>query len=357
MTTILVSDEKIGEGSYGEVFTTEISGDRRNFVTKVSGIDSSGIVSVIEPIIMSSIRHRNINRAESVLAERNLYITQERAISDMGKLDRGRYRFEDFIKWTHELLSALKCFHKIGIIHGDIKPSNVLLFEDGSVRICDFSLSRFKLSKEEKYIGVAYTTSYRPPECFRDEPWNESADIWALGCTLYEMFFGEELIPYLGRTKTNREQYLSRMRSLDTKLLKVGRYSKISNLISHMVVTDPNSRIDAESALRIFFPYVEPEKYSIEVIESQSMGIELFKLYYRRNKIEESSLLSEYASRLYNKCLENGFRPSPVLIESVAILSYKINRGNFKKKFKPNEIVADLEVEICERLEYKLLEH
>src|ERR1044072_3277187 len=111
-----------------------------------------------------------------------------------------------------QVAGALSSTHGVGIIHRDIKPDNIMLRQDGIVKVLDFGLA--KLSRErqietdslaptQNMINTAYgmvlgTAHYMSPEQARGMELDARTDIWSLGCVLYEMFSGRQ--PFGGPT-------------------------------------------------------------------------------------------------------------------------------------------------------------
>ncbi len=94
-----------------------------------------------------------------------------------------------------QLLSGLQALHKSGIIHCNLKPSNILIDEYGNVKICDFKKSlkvstmNASLIKKNKN---AMTPCYTAPELFQEEGmYSFKSDLWALGCIMYELAVGQ----------------------------------------------------------------------------------------------------------------------------------------------------------------------
>ncbi len=87
-----------------------------------------------------------------------------------------------------EIADALSYAHQSNIIHGDIKPSNIILSNEGIPMIVDFGLSKdFKQLVSPKDNEFTGTLVYAAPEQIRENIANEKTDIWALGVTLYEL--------------------------------------------------------------------------------------------------------------------------------------------------------------------------
>src|SRR5579862_1963752 len=97
--------------------------------------------------------------------------------------------------WISDLAGALHRAHRSGVIHGDIKPANILVTEDGKVKLSDFGIARFatQVSGSGKMLG---TPAYLSPEQILGEPQNTRSDLFSLGIVLYQMVTG--LAPFDG---------------------------------------------------------------------------------------------------------------------------------------------------------------
>ncbi len=91
--------------------------------------------------------------------------------------------------WIADLAGALSRAHRAGIIHGDVKPANILVTEDGNVKLGDFGIARFatQVSGSGRLMG---TPAYLSPEQIRGEPQNTRSDLFSLGIVLYQMLTG-----------------------------------------------------------------------------------------------------------------------------------------------------------------------
>ena len=92
--------------------------------------------------------------------------------------------------------------HDKGFIHRDLKPDNIFVFPNGSIKIGDFSISR-KMDFENYMTGNITTRYYRPPEIiYGKKKYSQEVDIWSLGCTIAELILHETLFP--GQTDINQ---------------------------------------------------------------------------------------------------------------------------------------------------------
>ncbi len=96
-----------------------------------------------------------------------------------------------------DLADALTRAHRLGILHRDIKPDNVLIAEDGTPRLTDFGMAQVSgrphITQEGAIVG---TLAYLAPEVFAGDTADERSDIWAFGVMLYEMLAGERPFNY-----------------------------------------------------------------------------------------------------------------------------------------------------------------
>jgi serine/threonine protein kinase len=91
--------------------------------------------------------------------------------------------------WTADLAVALSRAHNAGIIHGDVKPANIMITPEGHVKLSDFGIARFatQVSGSGRIMG---TPAYLSPEQILGEPQNTRSDLFSLGIVLYQMLAG-----------------------------------------------------------------------------------------------------------------------------------------------------------------------
>lgn len=91
-----------------------------------------------------------------------------------------------------------------GIVHRDIKPSNMLLGKDGYLRLCDYGLSK-RLPAGQKTKTCVGTLAYIPPEQIHGDAYDHSADLWSLGISTYELYYG--FTPFEPMDKTDETEW------------------------------------------------------------------------------------------------------------------------------------------------------
>ena len=105
----------------------------------------------------------------------------------------GPLNWKEAVHFILQTLKALQHAHDKGIIHRDVKPQNIMLLEDGTIKVTDFGIARFSKSSSEtiasnKAIGSVH---YISPEQARGEPTDAKSDLYSLGVMMYEMLTGK----------------------------------------------------------------------------------------------------------------------------------------------------------------------
>jgi serine/threonine-protein kinase len=105
-------------------------------------------------------------------------------------LDKGSIPFSKACAWAAEVASALGVAHRKGVIHGDVKPANILITDDGRVKLMDFGMARLA-SLDSKDTSLRGTPAYWCPEQIVGKPQDARSDLFSLGIVLYEMVTGK----------------------------------------------------------------------------------------------------------------------------------------------------------------------
>ncbi len=99
--------------------------------------------------------------------------------------------WKDAVYFVNQILSALKHAHGKGVIHRDIKPQNIMLLKDGTIKVADFGIARFSHNETQTMTDRAIgSVHYISPEQAKGSVIDEKADIYSVGVMLYEMLTG-----------------------------------------------------------------------------------------------------------------------------------------------------------------------
>jgi serine/threonine-protein kinase len=105
-------------------------------------------------------------------------------------LEKGSLPFPKACAWVAEIACALGVAHRKGVIHGDVKPANVLITNDGRVKLMDFGMARLA-SHDTGASPLLGTPAYWCPEQILGKPQDSRSDLFSLGVVLYEMVTGK----------------------------------------------------------------------------------------------------------------------------------------------------------------------
>lgn len=143
---------------------------------------------------------------------RDIYLVFEYFPTDLQNVLRSTLKLEDkhYQYITYQLMKGLKYIHDAELIHRDIKPSNILINSSCKIKICDFGLCRSIVDCQGRHLtDYVATRWYRPPEILLGATmYDQTIDIWAVGCILAEMYRGRVL--WQGHSALNQlEEILS----------------------------------------------------------------------------------------------------------------------------------------------------
>ncbi|KAK6915889.1 Protein kinase domain [Dillenia turbinata] len=206
--------EKIGQGTYSSVYRArDLETGKFVALKKVRFInmDPESVRFMAREIhVLRRLDHPNIMKLECLVTSRvsgNLYLVFEYMQHDLAGLAAapGIKFSESQIKcFMQQLLCGLEHCHSRGVLHRDIKGSNLLIDNNGNLKIGDFGLATFyNPSQKQPLTSRVVTLWYRPPELLLGaSDYGVSVDLWSAGCILAELFAGKPIMP--GRTEVEQ---------------------------------------------------------------------------------------------------------------------------------------------------------
>lgn len=152
---------------------------------------------------------------------------------------------EDIAKYIFkQIVEGLYYCHAKRIVHRDIKLDNLLLDEDGSVKLCDFGVSKHLKDHNEVMTEQCGTPAYIAPEILKDKGYKGfGVDIWSLGVCLYAMLYGT--VPFKANNMSELHQLILKAKySLKDDKVEISDDAK--NLIRALLEPDPSKRLNIE---------------------------------------------------------------------------------------------------------------
>ncbi|CAJ1974610.1 unnamed protein product [Sphenostylis stenocarpa] len=203
---------KIGRGTYSNVYKAREKGTRKIVALKKVRFDTSDSESIKfmarEIMFLQKLDHPNIIKLKGLATSRmqySLYLVFDLMQFDLTRIISrpGETLTEPQIKcYMQQLLSGLQHCHERGIMHRDIKASNLLIDRRGVLKIADFGLAT-SIESEKPLTNRVVTLWYRAPELLLGSTdYGCSIDLWSAGCLLAEMFVGRPIMP--GRTEVEQ---------------------------------------------------------------------------------------------------------------------------------------------------------
>ncbi len=223
----------IGSGGFGTVYLAEDTWIDKKVALKVPHKQSVDFGELLrEPRLLASLNHPNIVSILTAEKQENIFFivmelvtgeTLESIIAREGALD-----LRLALDYTCQICNAIDHAHRQGVLHRDLRPSNVLVSENGLVKVADFGTSRF-LEIAAHGTTVIGSPPYMAPEQFHGKAVFAS-DLYSLGVTMFQMLTGD--LPYEAPTPAD----LDRLMRGDMQIAPRLRNPKIPKAINDVVV-------------------------------------------------------------------------------------------------------------------------
>ncbi len=199
------NESVVGSGTYGKVFKAIHVYTKNKVALKKIRMegerDGFPVTAVREIKLLQSLKHENVVSLQEVMVEKNdCFMVFEYLSHDLtGLLNHPTFKLEHAHKkhLAKQLFEGLDHLHRRGVLHRDIKAANILISNEGQLKLADFGLARFFAKRRQlDYTNRVITIWYRPPELLLGETqYGPSVDIWSAACVLIEIFTKHAIFP------------------------------------------------------------------------------------------------------------------------------------------------------------------
>ncbi|WVQ84874.1 hypothetical protein IAT38_007037 [Cryptococcus sp. DSM 104549] len=310
----------VGEGTYGKVYKARNNDTGQMVALKRIRLegekDGFPVTAMREIKLLQALKHENVVRLmEMVVSQGSVYMVLEYMDHDLtGLLAHPNITFSpaNMKSLNHQMLSGLAYLHHRGILHRDMKGSNILLNSAGELKLADFGLARvYSKRHRDDYTNRVITLWYRSPELLLGETvYGPEVDMWSAGCIMLELstskpvFQGNDEIHQLeviysvmGTPRESdwpgvvelpwyelvkpREAVPSRFRAAFAKWLTPAAL----DLVEGLLFFDPAKRLSANSALKTaYFVSEEPKMEKPTQLSGMGEHHEMSAKLERRNR-------------------------------------------------------------------------
>ncbi|XP_073044626.1 cyclin-dependent kinase C-1-like isoform X2 [Primulina eburnea] len=300
--------EQIGEGTYGQVYMAREKDTGEIVALKKIRMDNEKegfpITAIREIKILKKLEHDNVIKLKEIVTspgregvgqgnpddnkyKGSIYMVFEYMDHDLtGLADRPGLRFsiEQIKCYMKQLLTGLHYCHVNQVLHRDIKGSNLLIDNEGNLKLADFGLARsFSNDHNANLTNRVITLWYRPPELLLGATkYGPSVDMWSVGCIFAELLYGKPILP--GKNEPEQLNKIFELCGTPDEVnwpgvSKIPWYNKFKparqmkrrtrelfrhfdrhalELLENMLVLDPAKRISAKDALDAEYFWTDP---------------------------------------------------------------------------------------------------
>jgi eukaryotic-like serine/threonine-protein kinase len=261
---------KLGQGGMGSVYSARDTDLRRMAALKVlvPGLGATELAAerlVREARATSALNHPNIVTIYEVIrVGGQIALAMELVEGQSLRSYCGEAQPSvRSIDWGRQIAQALAAAHEHGIVHGDIKPENLIVRPDGYIKVLDFGLAR-QLMPAGQAGSTNFsampggTLNYMSPEQTRGEPRTHASDIFSLGLTLYELATGTH--PFASDSPIDTAHAIAHNEPALPSKLNAQVTPKLDSLIVAMLAKDPSKRPSAAEVASRLTAIIETER-------------------------------------------------------------------------------------------------
>ncbi len=292
--------EKLGQGGMGIVYLAEDTKLERKVAIKflphrISANSEEKERFKIEAKAAAALNHPNIATIYSIEeTDDEMFIVMEliegKELKDVIVRKHAGVEYiqplqmEDIIKYAIQIAEGLGAAHKKEIVHRDIKSSNIMITEDGKVKIMDFGLAKIKGGSQITTIGATIgTVAYMSPEQAKGDEVNHRTDIWSFGVVLYEMLTGR--LPFKGEYDQAIIYSILSEKPEPVQSAHKNYNASLVNIINKCLQKDPKARYQSFDELLIDLKGMQGVPNTGTGVKPQETGKSFLKNNFKRKRI------------------------------------------------------------------------
>jgi serine/threonine protein kinase len=323
--------DKIHHGSEGVVKRCYSKVHHKEFAVKIIERDHETDEQVLHEVsIMNQLHHENLVAVVDFFEEDDFYYIVMELMAGGDVFDRiidlNNYTEKDARDLAKILLVAVDYMHKSGVVHRDIKPQNIFLEskdDNSAIKVGDFGFAK-RVHTPKSLNQRCGTPSYVAPEILKNQPYDQSCDMWSVGVVLYVTLCG-----YTPFMEEQHEEMFRRVKLGDWNF-DPEDWSQISDeakdLIKGLICTNPDRRLTASQALSSKWITGVSDKYLSERSLTSTMRLVKDKNFRLKDVAMAIRTLKIKAKAELKNTLDTSLKVTEKLTVSVAlaVLSPKI---------------------------------
>jgi tetratricopeptide (TPR) repeat protein/predicted Ser/Thr protein kinase len=327
--------EELGHGGMGKVYKVHDTKVGEKIALKLirpeAGLDSKSLERFSNELKLArKIRHKNVCQMFDLGEDRGTrYITMEYVHGeDLRQLIRkvGRLSPGQAVAIARQVCDGLEEAHKLGVVHRDLKPQNIMLDEDGNARIMDFGIARSLTGKSITGAGAFIgTPEYMSPEQVEGKDVDQRSDIYSLGVILYEMVAGRR--PFDGETALSIAHKQKYEAPEDPRKINAQIPDSLARTILKCLAKDKAARYESARALDADLAAIEEGLPTTEKAVPKRKGLTTreitVKFNLRKILLPAILVLAAVAAAGYFFLVR---KPGPALNPKLALVSIFVNQ-------------------------------
>jgi len=258
--------------------------------------------------------YRKLETEENIIFELEFCkMNLKEYLYDEGKLERNPILFKNI---AQSVVKAIQNYHTKGIIHRDIKPNNIFILNDDDpdkdkvIKLGDFGCSVLIKDNNSEKMGSLF---YSAPEVLQDLQYDERCDLWSLGATLFELYFG--VLPYGNEPDENI--ILNMIEDENNFIFRKSGIANLDILFKCLLSIDPNKRMTFQE----LFEYILNDDFmneNVKFLNNNNKYKQIYKIIQNEKQIEYPELI-----------IQESNNPAEILKQSKETMFKVANGGKF----------------------------